>query len=79
VAPGLDAYDVPVADFEVWRLRPSGSAVATVLVGPSIAVCVDGQVAVCGVPLAAGRAAYVPSPLEIVADGRGTCFVTVSG
>jgi mannose-6-phosphate isomerase len=77
VAPGLDVYDVPVADFTVWRARPDGSVPVPVPgAGPCIAVCVQGVVQVSGLRLAPGAAAYVPAVVPLVVAGAGTCLVT---
>ena len=77
VGPGVDAYDVPVDDFAVWRVRPGGQPVTVATVGPRIVVCVDGNVTVCDAPLRPGGSVYVPADVaELVVAGFGTAFVT---
>lgn len=80
VGPGLDAYDVPVRDFAVWRARPDGRPVTIEATGPRVVVCVSGEVAVCGTALRPGLAVYVPTEVPtVVVDGSGTTFVTAPG
>jgi mannose-6-phosphate isomerase len=90
VAPGVDAYDVPVPDFAVWRVRPKGEERDLPGAGPRVVVCVEGSVTVDGLPIAQGRAAYVDvergegdADREDVAEprvgGDGTCFVVAPG
>ena len=77
VGPGVDAYDVPVDDFAVWRVRPGGQSVTVASIGPRIVVCVEGDVTVCGAPLRPGGAVYVPADVaDLVVAGAGTAFVT---
>ncbi len=76
VGPGVDAYDVPVDDFTVWRVRPDGRPITVASIGPRIVVCVEGDVTVCGTPLRPGGAVYVPGDVaDLVVAGAGTVFV----
>lgn len=79
LSPGLEQYDVPVDDFAVWRVRPGGGAVTVPADGPCIVVSLDGDVRVCGLPLAPGTGAFVPAPVQVVVAGDGTCLVTGRG
>jgi len=80
VRPGLEAYDVPVGDFAVWRAQPAGLPVAVPAVGPTLVLCVDGWVEVGGTGLEQGAAAFVPRDGEdLMVAGTGTCFVTSPG
>ncbi len=80
VSAGLDAYDVPVADFAVWRVRPAGRPILVPAPRPVIVVCVDGEVEVGGAVLTSGEAAYLPpSRAEVTVTGSGTCFATANG
>ncbi|HEY5183346.1 MAG TPA: mannose-6-phosphate isomerase, class I [Actinomycetes bacterium] len=80
VSDGVEAYDVPVSDFAVWRVEVAGTARPVPAVGPAIVVCVAGQVAVGGVALDPGRAAFLPAGSgPLVVTGTGTCFVTAPG
>lgn len=80
IAAGIDAYDVPVDDFALWRVRPLGRPITVRAAGPCIVVCVEGEVEVGGVTLAPGSAAYLPGASRNVAvAGRGTCFLTARG
>jgi mannose-6-phosphate isomerase len=80
LSAGLDAYDVPVDDFAVWRVRPTGSPIAVPAAGPRIVVCVEGEVQVAGATLPPGAAAYLASDLaDQSVGGAGTCFVTAAG
>ncbi|MGZ4627116.1 MAG: mannose-6-phosphate isomerase, class I [Kineosporiaceae bacterium] len=82
-SPGLWAFEVPVADFAVWRAVPCGANGGTVEVpaaGPRIATCVQGEVEVAGVHLTPGAAAFVQSgPAPLLVRGEGACFVTAPG
>jgi mannose-6-phosphate isomerase len=85
VAPGVEAYDVPVADFAVWRLRPDGADLAVPGSGPRLALCVEGVATVDGLRLGPGRAAFLdPAPAghePAVANvtGSATLFVVAPG
>jgi mannose-6-phosphate isomerase len=80
VSDGVEAYDVPVSDFAVWRVEVAGTARPVPAVGPRIVVCVAGRVTVGGVALDPGRAAFLPAGSgPLVVTGTGTCFVTAPG
>ena len=80
VAACVDAYDVPVHDFAVWRVRPEGGRVVVDVPGSRVVVCVAGEVTVCGTALRPGAAAYVPGDVPaVVLEGAGTAFVTARG
>jgi mannose-6-phosphate isomerase len=80
VSPGLDAYDVPVGDFSLFRVRLGGSPVEVEVTGPRLVVCVAGQVDVLGTPLTPGRAAYVPADCpQVLVNGDGVAFVAAGG
>lgn len=84
LAPGVDRYDVPVADFGVWRVDVSVAAAAGPVrlpgEGVCIVVCTAGALEVGGVPLSPGRAVFVPAGSgSTVTTGSGTCFVTAAG
>ena len=79
VGDGLAVYEVPVDDFAVWRATPRDAAAGVVRVttsGSAIVVALTGSVAVGGVELGPGRAAYVPGDGEVVVTGAGACLVT---
>jgi mannose-6-phosphate isomerase len=80
VSEGVEAYDVPVSDFAVWRVEVGGPERPVPAVGPRIVVCVAGRVAVGGVTLDPGRAAFLPAGSgPLVVSGTGSCFVTAPG
>jgi len=80
LAAGLDAYDVPVQDFAVWRVSPGAAPVQVPAKGPVLAVCVAGAVTFSGTGLTPGRAAYLPGGGDAVTvAGPGVCFVTAAG
>ena len=80
ISAGLDAYDVPVDDFAVWRVHPTGRPVDVAAAGPVVVVCVEGGVELGAVALPPGRAAYLPAdPAGVSIGGSGTCFVTAAG
>ncbi len=80
VADGVEAYDVPVSDFAVWRVEVADADRPLRSVGPRIVVCVAGVVEVGGVRLDRGRAAFVPAGSgPVTVSGSGTCFVTAPG
>lgn len=77
VAAGLVRYDVPVDDFAVWVAGPADGADVVVPVGgPTIAVALAGEVAVDGLVLTPGRAAYRSGAGPLVVTGDGSCVVT---
>ena len=74
VGDGLAVYDVPVDDFAVWRAMPRDAAAGVVRLttsGSAIVVALSGSVAVGGVELGPGRAAYVPGDGELAFARRG--------
>ena len=80
VGARVEAYDVPVRDFAVWRVRPAGAPVVVEAPGSRVVVCVEGAVTACGTVLRPGTAAYVPGDVPaVVVDGNGTAFVTARG
>ena len=80
LAPGLDAYQVPVDDFAVWRVSAGAEPVQVPAQGPVIAVCVAGTVSFAGTRLTPGSAAYLPGGGHLVdVAGPGVCFVTAAG
>jgi mannose-6-phosphate isomerase len=80
VADGLDAYDVPVDDFALWRVRPDGAPISVHAPGARLVVCVEGTVEVGGVSLPPGAAAYLPGDrADVRVSGAGTCFLTATG
>ncbi len=80
VGPGVGAYDVPVADFTVHRVRPPAGGVVVEAPGDRIVVCVEGSVGVCGVRLLPGRSAFVPAAVrDLAVSGSGTCFIAAPG
>jgi mannose-6-phosphate isomerase len=71
-------FDVPVPDFALTRLEleePTGLHDP----GPSIVLCTEGKVAVGGVQLAPGRAAFVPAGEPTSVSGAGVAFVATVG
>ncbi len=83
VAPGVDRYDVPVADFTLHRVR---SAATLPVGGPAIAlatagrVTVEGAVSATGVELSPGQAVLVtPDEKHVRVTGEGELFVALPG
>jgi mannose-6-phosphate isomerase len=61
VAPGLDAWRPPVAEFALYRATPAGSPVTLPGAGPRIVLCVAGPATLNGTPLPSGQAAFLPA------------------
>jgi mannose-6-phosphate isomerase len=83
VAPGVDRYDVPVADFALKRVR---SAATLPVDGPAIALAtagcvrVEGAVSGAWVELSPGQAVLVtPDEERIRVTGEGELFVALPG
>ena len=71
-------FDVPVPDFALTRLEidePTGLHDD----GPSIVLCVAGEVSVADVSVRAGHAAFVPAGDAVTLSGSGTVFVASLG
>jgi mannose-6-phosphate isomerase len=84
VAEGIDAYDVPVAEFSLYRVHVLGAPVTLALAGPRIVLSTAGVVDVWdyrgNVSLRPGRAAFVSaSDQQLVIGGEGTAFVVAPG
>jgi len=84
VAEGVDAYDVPVAEFSLYRVHTLGAPVTLALDGPRVVLSTAGVVEVWdvagSVSLRPGRAAYVSAGQpHIVIGGEGTAFVVGPG
>lgn len=86
VAPGLEQYDVPVADFSLRRAAPATEAVVVPVAGPSIVLATAGEVDVAGegsgrtARLAPGQAVLVtPDESAVRVSGRGEIFVAGPG
>jgi mannose-6-phosphate isomerase len=72
------SYDVPVADFRLVRV-PVEDSMALDDLGPLIVLCTEGSLDVGGVPLAPGRAAFVPAADPVTLSGAGVAFVAGVG
>jgi mannose-6-phosphate isomerase len=84
VAEGVDAYDVPVLEFSLYRVHVLGAPVTLALGGPRIVLSTAGVVDVWdfggSVSLRPGRAAYISaSSRQLVIGGEGTAFVVAPG
>lgn len=84
VAEGVDAYDVPVTEFSLYRVHTLGAPVTLALAGPRVVLSTAGVVevwdATASVSLRPGRAAYVPANgQQLVIGGEGTAFVAAPG
>lgn len=86
VAAGVRRYDVPVADFALLAVSPSGEGVDIALEGPAIAVATAGSPAVAGLAsddaavLAPGAAVLVtPNEGGLRVSGSGELFVALPG
>jgi mannose-6-phosphate isomerase len=83
VEAGADRYDVPVADFALFRVR-AGAESALPIDGPAIAVSTGGAVSIAGstgtVALSPGAAVFAtPDEGRVAVRGEGDVFVAVPG
>ena len=79
IAPGLDAYPVPIADFALHRAVVDATAVKLPGRGPRIVLCLRGTVrvddGVLPVTLTQGQAAFAPATRpELALSGTGEAF-----
>ena len=80
---GLDEYELPIEDFNVYRIEPSGQQLIADVELPSeaILVCVAGEVTVSNSltereTLSRGEACYISSDARLVSfTGSGTAFL----
>ncbi len=80
---GWGRYPVPIADFELARIRLTGDAAPSEHVGPQILICLDGSVGVrrgeCQLTLARGESVYVPAGAALTVRGHGDLARATTG
>lgn len=84
IAPGVEAFEVPVPDFALSRVTVAGTPIERPLTGAAIVLAVAGEVTVAtadaSVALVPGRAAYVSAGERAVTlTGAGEVFVAEPG
>ncbi|MFB8147804.1 mannose-6-phosphate isomerase, class I [Microbacterium sp. NPDC056003] len=87
VSPGVDRFDVPVADFSLDRVQAAGAGERRVPVGgPAIALATAGELVVVGatsgasLTLGPGQAAFVtPDEGSVRVTGDGELFLAAPG
>lgn len=83
VAPGVLTWPVPVAEFALWQVRPTGTGIDLTVAGPRIVFCAAGTAVVddgdAQVSLRSGQAALGRAGRQMAITGNATVYVATTG